>query len=121
MTKNERLLRAAALILIVRDEFEDLDVHEKWCKEATKYIDLLTGKDEIVNEQYNNYFSRVDQKIRKVIEPSEVANELFVILRKDLNTTKITHSIIHATNKVELSDYDVQKVKLLDSITSRLD
>jgi hypothetical protein len=117
MNKNERLLRASALILIVRDEWEEQELHPEWCEAADTYIDGL-AIDEIIKQQYENYFSFVDGLVRTVAEPGEVANELFVILRKDLNQVKVTNKIIHATNVVKLEGYDVGKVKLIDSVTN---
>jgi hypothetical protein len=118
MNKKERLLRASALILIVRDEWEEQELHPEWCEAATTYIDEL-AIDEVIKQQYENYFSFVDGLIRTVADPGEVANELFVVLRKDLNQSKVTNKIIHATNAVKVEGYDVGKVKLIDSVTNK--
>jgi hypothetical protein len=118
MNKQERLLRSAGLILIVRDEWEEQELHPEWCEAANTYIDEL-AIDDVLKQQYENYFSFVDGLVRTVAKPSEVANELFVILRKDLNQVKVTNKIIHATNAVEIEGYDVGKVKLIDSVTNK--
>jgi len=117
MKKQERLLRSAGLILIVRDEWEETETNLEWCESATNYIEELVIND-VLKEQYERYFSFIDKLIRKYYNPSQVANELFLILRKDLNSSKVTNKIINATNAVKLESYDVRKVKLIDSVTN---
>jgi len=114
MSKNERLLRISGLIIILRDEFEEINKHPEWCKVANRYLDVLTNKNAEVNEEYNQLFWHLDSVIRDVDEPAEITGELMKILQKDLDQCEIHHEINAASQKI-LVKFDVQKVKLLDS------
>jgi len=114
MSKNERLLRIAGLIIILRDELEEVGRLPEWVLVANDYLDMLTAKNEAINQEYNVLFNHIDSVIREVDEPFNLIDELFKILQNDLNRCKMTHPIKEAIQKVSFS-VDIQKVKLLDS------
>lgn len=114
MSKNERLLRIAGLIIILRDELEELGRLPEWVQVANDYLEMLTAKNEEVNEEYNVLFHHIDSVIREVDEPFNLINELFKILQNDLKRTKITHGIKQFTEDVVINP-DIKNVKLLDS------
>ena len=118
MSKKERLLRIVGLILILRDELEENEIHNDWCEEATGYIELLFNFDSkeniLIKKQFEDVFFHIDRIIRTVDKPSNLIGELFLILKKDMKITKVTHPIFIATQKIK-NTYDVGVVKLLDS------
>lgn len=114
MSRDERLLRIAGLIIILRDELEELGRLPEWVDVANDYLDVLTGKDDEVNEEYNVLFHHIDSVIREVDEPFNLLFELMFILKKDLKRCKIKHEINETTQKVSFP-VDVKKVKILDS------
>ena len=114
MSKKERLLRIAGLIIILRDELEEVERFPEWVLVANDYLDMLTGKSEEVNQEYNVLFHHIDSVIREVNTPFNLLEDLFKILQKDLERCKVTHPIKEATDDVVIV-YDVAKVKLLDS------
>ena len=114
MSKKERLLRIAGLIIILRDELEEVERYPEWVLVANDYLDMLTGKNEEVNKEYNVLFHHIDSVIREVDTPFNLINELFKVLKNDLDRCKVTHPIKKATDNVGIM-YDVKTVKLLDS------
>ena len=114
MSKKERQLRLAGLIIILRDELEEVDRIFEWVDVANDYLDMLTSKSEEVNKEYNVLFHHIDSVINEVDKPCNLINELFKILQNDLDRCKVTHPIKEATDDVVVV-YDVKMVKLLDS------
>jgi hypothetical protein len=114
MSKKERLLRIAGLIIILRDELEDVERLPEWVQVANDYLDMLTGKNEEVNEEYNLLFHHIDSVICEVDTPFNLIDDLFKILQNDMKRCKVTHPIKKTTEEVFFC-YDVKMVKLLDS------
>lgn len=115
MTKKERLLRAVGLILIIRDELEEIDAHNEWVQSANKYLEELADGGDELNQQFEQLFKYLDAGIQTVDEPVNVINELICILRRDLRRLNVNRPIASATENLELKSYDTSKVKLLDS------
>ena len=113
MSKKERLLRIAALILLLRDEFEDAEINPEWCNVANAYLEALAIDDE-VNEQFSDLFIAVNNMVKEVAEPWKLTGELFKILQKDLKAVSVSHDINAVTQGLKLK-FDVKMVKLLDS------
>ena len=118
MSKKERLLRIAGLIIILRDELEEQGKHSEWCEVATNYIEGLCSvnpdEQQEVNQQFEQVYTHIDNCINEVFKPCDVIGELFCILRKDMKQLGITHAILEASDVV-WDAADVSKIKLLDS------
>lgn len=114
MSKKERLLRIAGIMIILRDELEELSQQPQWVKQADLYLEMLTAKSEEVNKEFNDLFWHLDSVVREVDEPNKLIGELFKILQKDLNRVGVQHEINEHSQSV-LFAFDPNKVKLLDS------
>ena len=118
MSTKERMLRAAGLVIILRDELEELNQHPEWCEVANKYLDVLTKYDDGSNEQYEKVFLHIHNCIEKEGSPDELVNELIYVLAKDLkvlNMTKPLAKKLYAETLAIKSSANITKVKLLDS------
>ena len=118
ISKNERLLRAAGLIIILRDELEEADKHHSWIDAANKYLDELIQDDAESNEQYERIFTHIHNCISAVGSPANLINELIFILEKDIRMSKMTTKLVkelYAETFMIRKIADVNKVKLLDS------
>ena len=118
ISKNERLLRASGLIIILRDELEEIDKHNDWVEVANKYLDTLTGYKDDSNNQYERVYQHIHNCIRFVGSPANLINELIFILEKDMRRTKMTTKLakeLYTETLAIKSSADVDKVKLLDS------
>lgn len=114
MSKKERLLRIAGIMIILRDELEELGQQAKWVEQADLYLEMLTAKSEEVNKEFNDLFWHLDSVIRDVDEPNKLIGELFKILKKDLIRVGVQHEINQHSQGV-LFAFDPKKVKILDS------
>ena len=118
MSTKERMLRAAGLIIILRDELEELNKHHDWVYVANKYLDVLTNYDDGSNEQYEKVFLHIHNCIEEEGSPDELVNELIFVLEKDLkvlNMTKPLAQRLYAETLAIKSSANMTKVKLLDS------
>jgi hypothetical protein len=118
ISKKERLLRAAGLIIILRDELEELDKYNSWIEVANKYLDELIKNDDESNKQYERIFTHIHRCISTVESPDNLINELIFILEKDMRRTKMTTEVakeLYAETLAIKSIANVSKVKLLDS------
>lgn len=123
LSKKQRLLRVASIIIILRDELEELEQHPEWVQVANEYIELLTShENEEVNDQYWRLFTHIDKQIREYFQPSEVINELFKVLQKDFRTlgAMFNSPIKKATEAVEVREYDIWKLKIIDSVSRNI-
>ena len=118
MSTKERMLRAAGLIIILRDELEELNQHHDWLEIANKYLDVLTNYEDGSNEQYEKVFLHVHNCIEKEGSPDELINELIFILEKDLKVLEMTKPVAKKLYDETLrikTTANIKKVKLLDS------
>ena len=118
ISKKERLLRASGLIIILRDEIEELDQHHNWLKLANKYLDTLTGYKDESNGQYEEIYTHIHNCIWSIGNPMDLIKELIFILEKDMRLSKLTvklaKELYSETLKIKKSA-NIDKVKLLDS------
>ncbi len=118
ISKNERLLRASGLIIILRDELEEVDKHHSWLNVANNYLETLTGYKDDSNDQYERVYQHIHNCISFVGSPANLINELIFILEKDMRRTKMKTKIAKELYDETLairSRADIGKVKLLDS------
>ena len=118
ISKNERLLRASGLIIILRDELEEIDQHHSWVEVANKYLETLTGYKDDSNNQYERVYQHIHNCISFVGSPANLINELIFVLEKDMKQSKMTTKLakeLYAETVAIKSSADVDKVKLLDS------
>lgn len=118
LSKNERLLRASGLIIILRDELEEADNHHNWIEAANKYLETLTGYKDESNNQYERVYQHIHNCISFVGSPVNLINELIFVLEKDMRRTKMTTKLAKELYDETLSikqGADIGKVKLLDS------
>ena len=118
ISKNERLLRASGLIIILRDELEEIDQHHSWVEVANKYLETLTGYKDDSNNQYERVYRHIHNCISFVGSPANLINELIFVLEKDMKQSKMTTKLakeLYAQTLAIKSSADVSKVKLLDS------
>ena len=118
MSTKERMLRVAGLIIILRDELEELNQHHDWLEIANKYLDVLTSYEDGSNEQYEKVFLHIHKRIETEGSTNELINELIFILEKDLKvlgmTKPLTKKLYAETLRIKTTA-NIKKVKLLDS------
>lgn len=118
MSIKERLLRAVGLIIILRDELEELDQHHSWLEIANKYLDNLTSYEDESNEQYEMIYLHIHKCINTEGTPSDLINELIFILEKDMRISKLTTKIakeLYSETLAIKNNADIKKIKILDS------
>lgn len=118
MSIKERLFRAVGLIIILRDELEELNQHHSWLEIANKYLDNLTSYENESNEQYEMVYLHIHKCINTEGDPSDLINELIYILEKDMRVSKLTTKIakeLYSETLAIKNNADIKKVKILDS------
>ena len=115
MKKQERLLRIAGLLIIIRDELEEQEfkhrkkqIVNRFIKCANAKLNELSNGGQDVNKEYELVYTHLHKSIELInLDVSEVINELVKLLEIDLNFVRFSGALKSAcrslTNMVNVN------------------
>jgi hypothetical protein len=124
MKKQERLLRIAGLLIIIRDELEEQDfkhrkkqIVNRFIKCANNKLNELSNGGQDVNKEFELVYTHLHKSIEQLgLNISKVINELVKLLEIDLNFVRFSGELKNACRSLtNLVTIDLNIVEQLDN------
>jgi len=124
MKKQERLLRIAGLLIIIRDELEEQEykhrkkqIVNRFIKCANNKLNELSNGGQDVNKEFEMVYTHLHKSIELInLNISEVINELVKLLEIDLNFVRFSGELKNACRSLtNLVTIDLNIVEQLNN------